>query len=412
MAKKTVTAILLTSACLFLAGCSAITIIGEPSESKAAKKTIVATTFAAYDWTKNITKGSGNIDVLYPVGSNIDIHFYHRTPEETELYKNADLIIAIGGDFDSWLKTSGINQDKIVYLLDEVDALKTPDNEDAPETYDCHIWLSLQTAKRCINAIKIAATGIDTINTELYEKNSLDYIRELNDLSEKYQQVIDGSQNRALIIADRFPFGYLVNEYEIDCYAAFSECSTNTEVTHETIEYLGQKLSELNLQNVCVIAHNEEIAQDVIDLSGNEDVGIVMLNSMQTVSSKEADSLSYINIMEENLEAVEEAVKLRQPDRPAEFEEPLVMFVGGDGQTIYQTKVWETEDGYYFENYTIVPKEHNKMQWDEFYNDNGYVASDEEILEIAVNRYENMFLYNGKTHEIAEFAKQKWRDAE
>ncbi len=391
-----------------IAGCSAIS--NSNTSTRHRKKIIIATTFAAYDWTKNIIKGSGNVDVIYPINNKIDIHSYHRTSNDVETYRSADLIIGLDNKSEDWLKYTG--SAGIIFLMDYVDKMEVPqelseDEDTAEPIYDEHIWLSLVNAKKCINAIQNAVIGIDSINKDLYSLNTLDYIKDLNALNQRYENTVDSSKNRTLIFADRYPFRYMARDYGLTCYSAFPGCSTDVTVSVDALEDLGQRLQASNLKNVCVITENDEVAQIVIDSSGNNDIGIVMFESMQAISNKEAKDLSYLSIMEDNLSSLEKGLELRQADRPEDFGDPWVVFVGSNGDTILQTKVWELEDGYYYENYTTSQGFAGLY---ELYSDAGTVATKEELLNIINEREETTFLYHDNMYKTGVFISDAWED--
>ena len=74
--RKWILGVLVVMLTLSTTGCQSINItFGETPENQPSteeptekiKKTIIATTFAAYDWTKTIVKGSDNVEVIFPV---------------------------------------------------------------------------------------------------------------------------------------------------------------------------------------------------------------------------------------------------------------------------------------------------------------------------------------------------------
>ena len=132
---------------------------------------------------------------------------------------------------------------------------------------------------------------------------------------------------------------------------------------------------------------------------------------MQSISNKEADELSYLDIMEDNLDMLKEGLKLRSAEnRPGELGDPWVIFIGGDGKIITETKVWKIEDTYYYENYTTESTAYGTLEWDELYNDSGYAKTKEDLMTIIDERGETTFLYEGKAHMSGEFTNDKWEN--
>ena len=131
----------------------------------------------------------------------------------------------------------------------------------------------------------------------------------LSELDGKYSDVIKSSGRKVLFLlfADRFPFRYLVDDYGLKYYAAFSGCSAESEAGFETVKFLAEKTDELKLP--CVININIEgvrhkIAQTVIENTKAKNQKVLILNSMQSVSPGE----SYLKIMADNLEVLKEAL--------------------------------------------------------------------------------------------------------
>ena len=93
----------------------------------------------------------------------------------------------------------------------------------------------------------------------------------------------------------------------IDYYAAFKGCSAETEASFETIRFLANKVDELGLKTlICLEDNNRKIAETIIENTKNKDAKIVHMHSMQ---SKTNDDDTYLKLMEENLEALKQALE-------------------------------------------------------------------------------------------------------
>ena len=68
-----------------------------------------------------------------------------------------------------------------------------------------------------------------------------------------------------LLFGDRFPFRYLVDDYGLNDYAAFSGCSAESEASFETVVFLAGKVDELGLTRVLTIeGTNHRIAETIV----------------------------------------------------------------------------------------------------------------------------------------------------
>ena len=121
---------------------------------------------------------------------------------------------------------------------------------------------------------------------------------------------MDSAKQNTLLFADRFAFRYLVDDYGLNYYAAFSGCSAESEASFKTVTFLAEKLDELGLKTVLTIEKSDDrIAQTVIENTETKDQKILELNSMQSITSDEiADGVTYLSVIEDNLDVLKEAL--------------------------------------------------------------------------------------------------------
>ena len=177
--------------------------------------------------------------------------------------------------------------------------------------YDEHVWLSLKDAALFVNSIDIAMESIDSKNASVYKANADAYIEKLNALDKEYEKAVSEAEVNTLLFGDRFPFRYLVDDYGISYYAAFVGCSTETNASFQTVVFLAQKVDELSLKNVMTIeGTNHSIAETIIENTSDKNQNILVMDSMQSVTSKGVEEgITYLSIMESNLEVLKEALK-------------------------------------------------------------------------------------------------------
>jgi len=151
---------------------------------------------------------------------------------------------------------------------------------------------------------------LDPVNAEVYAANLSSYAGKLLALDEEYATVLDNVNNRTLLFADRFPFRYLVDDYGLHYYAAFSGCSAETEASFSTIIFLAQKVDELGLHTVMVTeSGNQAIAETVISNTQAKDQQILELDAMQAITLAEVQAgATFLSIMESNLLVLKEAL--------------------------------------------------------------------------------------------------------
>ncbi|MFR6054977.1 MAG: metal ABC transporter substrate-binding protein, partial [Waltera sp.] len=176
--------------------------------------------------------------------------------------------------------------------------------------YDEHVWLSLKNASLFCDTIASSLADADPEHSQLYQQNAEAYEEKLAALDQEYQTSVEKSRSKTLLFADRFPFRYLIDDYNLTYYAAFAGCSAETDASFETITFLAGKLDELNLPAVLTIENSDQkVAKAVIENTNTKDQKILTLNSMQSVTTKDVEEgTTYLSIMENNLQILKEAL--------------------------------------------------------------------------------------------------------
>lgn len=290
------------------------------------KISIITTIFPEYDWVSEILgENKDKAEVRMLLDGGVDLHNYQPTAADIVALSRCDMFIYVGGHSDEWVDDvlrQANNPDMMIINLFEVlgDAVIEEEHhgdhaEDEDHAHiheeDEHVWTSVCNAKTVCRVIAEKLSELDPDGKEVYEKNLEDYITRLDTLDASYRSAIEASSKRTLLFADRFPFGYLAEEYGLECYAAFSGCSAESEASFEVIASLAAKVDELSLTAVLKIEGSDgKIAETVINTTKSKNAKILTLDSMQAVTKKDiADGISYIRIMEENLEVIKEALE-------------------------------------------------------------------------------------------------------
>ena len=330
------------------------------------KLSIVCTVFPHYDWTRQLLGDRlSEVELTLLLKNRIDLHNYQPSVGDMVTISGCDLFIYIGGESDQWVTgalAEAKNQNMIkINLIEELGAgvkieeiaegMEAEDDDDGDGDgdrddrdgdhadhngdagghsdsgdygdgdrtdhkdgdFDEHIWLSLHNAEKLCAVIAGALALLDGGAADMYEANRLAYTEELRRLDAGYRKVVDGSPVKALCFADRFPFRYLVDDYGLEYSAAFPGCSAETEASFATIVFLSDKIDELGLSKVMVTeSADQSIAKAVINNTAAKNQQILTLDAMQSVIESEAigagGAVTYLSIMESNLEVLKEAL--------------------------------------------------------------------------------------------------------
>ncbi|HCA71034.1 MAG TPA: zinc ABC transporter substrate-binding protein [Ruminococcaceae bacterium] len=323
--KKYISIILAGALALFL-----LSACGNKNESQEKSLQIVATIFPEYDWVREILGADADhTELTMLLNKGVDLHSYQPTAEDILKISTCDLFIYVGGESDAWVEDAlqeATNKNmRVINLLEvlgsaakeeelaegmESEEEEAGEEEEGPE-YDEHVWLSLKNTQVFVHEIAENLAEIDSQNADHYQNNAAAYNEKLASLDEDYKNTIADAPQKTLLFGDRFPFRYLVDDYELSYYAAFVGCSAETEASFETIAFLAGKTEELGLTCVLTIeSSDQKIAQTIIENTQTKEQKILTLDSMQSATSEEAaNGVTYLSVMDSNLSVLKEALQ-------------------------------------------------------------------------------------------------------
>lgn len=311
-----------------LSGCANNTPIADHKAATTADITVVTDNFAAWDWARNVI-GDVNTELILLGANGADMHSYQPTARDFAELADCDLFIYIGGESDSWADdamqqtASGAKPLALLAAIgsaakteqiaegmtaDEHDHTDVDPEADDPEL-DEHIWLSLANAMTCTQAIANALAEIDPANTDTYTANAAAYCEQLFELDTQYRSTVTAAAYDTILVADRFPFVYLVDDYGLNWHAAYPGCSAETGASFETVKFLSDKLAELKLPAVITCENADTALAETIIKTAGASCPIIELDSLQSINQSDIDNgKTYIKAMTENLAALNAAL--------------------------------------------------------------------------------------------------------
>ena len=341
--RKTVLALLLAAA-LLLSGCGQNHIKTESAREEALD--VVVTVFPAYDLARAAAGGLANVTLLLPPGA--ESHSYEPTPADILAVQECDLFIYLGGESDTWVETiltsidmqgDAMRMVDCVELLEEVhvegmqmqpghhhdhgtDCDDTSHGHAAEEEHgetakhddhghllgavvgkDEHVWTSPKNAAKIVRDIGGKLAELDAANADAYRANAEWYGAELDALHLEFEAFFDGLEDRTIVFGDRFPLQYFAEEYELDYYAAFPGCSTQTEPSAATIAFLTDKVAAEDISHIFYIEFsNHLVADSIAEACGKE---TALFHTCHNLSRAEIEAgETYLSLMKGNLETL------------------------------------------------------------------------------------------------------------
>lgn len=291
--------------------------------ARRARVQIVTTSFPLYDWTRNIVGDTEGVEITWLMDSGVDPHSFQPTTKDLVFVSDCDVFVYVGGESEAWADdavSSMKNENALVVKLldglqeaalaeEDVPGAEPEHEEEEEGALDEHIWMSLRAAQRCVDLICDALCEADSANDDLYRMNADDYKARLAALDQAYTEAAASSELHTILVADRFPFRYLAEDYDLNYFAAFAGCSAETEASFQTVLGLSQKADELGLPVILVTENSTGDIADAVSEGSQSEPVIRTLDSLQSVTAEIADGgVTYLSVMESNLEVLKEAL--------------------------------------------------------------------------------------------------------
>lgn len=261
---------------------------------------IIAADFPSYDIARALTDEL-DVNLHMIIKPGIDLHSYDPTPQDIAAIQASDVFIYIGGESETWVdKITFSDKTLIIKLTNAVETISESDDTDEP---DEHIWTSPSNYLNMLSYARIKLAEQFPDYTSQFTTNLSIYGEEIKAISQQYRSA---SIIQPLIMADRFPFRYLANEYSLKYLAAFPGCAEQTEASAETITKLIDAVKTNHTPYIYVLdMSSTKIAQTIADATGAE---IRTLYSGHNLSQSDYDAgMTMSDIYQQNLDMLQES---------------------------------------------------------------------------------------------------------
>jgi ABC-type Zn uptake system ZnuABC Zn-binding protein ZnuA len=192
------------------AGVAALLIAGCGFDDDGSGASVVATTPVVGDLVSEV--GGDAVDVHTLLAANTDPHEYEPRPDDVEALASADLVVASGGDIDTWIgdAVDESGSDAEVHTL--IDSIPNPREVDGE--LDPHWWHDPTNVVAVAPLIADALAGIDDEDGAALEQGGERLTKDAEDVD----RVVDGclrgvpAEQRKLV-TDHDAFGYFADHY-------------------------------------------------------------------------------------------------------------------------------------------------------------------------------------------------------
>ena len=198
---------------LVLAGCATTQPEAQPTQIPFDGITIVASTNVWGDIAKSI--GGDRVQVVSIIENFAqDPHSYEASARDQLAVNDADLIVANGGGYDSFIdtlaKSAGNENIVYAYLAEELAKEDGDHNHDHSDGNE-HVWYDFHVAEDFANRLAAALAALDSEYSSLYSDNLIDFQGEIEILEDRMAEV-SGKYSGATVIASEPVANYLLIE--------------------------------------------------------------------------------------------------------------------------------------------------------------------------------------------------------
>ena len=311
------------------------------------KYSVISTSFPGYDFARAVAGKNTDISVKMLLKPGAESHSFEPTPQDILAIKNSNLFVYVGGDSDEWVKKviSEIDTKKtrVVKLVDSVktkneelvEGMEDEDDQDhkdadhdhkhhdhkddhddhkdghkhdgdEPEV-DEHVWTSLRNAKEITEKIMKEMINFDREEEGKLKENGKNYMAKIDETDKRIADMVKYARRKEIVVADRFPLRYFVDDYGLKYYAAFPGCSEQTEANTKTVSFIIKKVKEDKIPAVFKI----ELSKGLVAETVAKETGAKILEFQSAHNISERDfgfGVTYVDLMERNFEVLKQAL--------------------------------------------------------------------------------------------------------
>lgn len=328
---------------------------------------VVTTLYPTYEFINSILEGQTDtgkkIEVILIVPYGTDSHNFDPSVADSLTIRNCDLFIYTSDEMETWVDDLNLDKDKTLNIYEamcekyqdfkelqtlQVDDLKHHDHDhdhghDHSEesykdsdnlidqillkimnfltlifphhhshSYDPHFWTNMKYSEYMVEVIydALAEKVPDPDGTKKVEmrKNADAYIDDLRCLDRQFMSISENAEDKTLFFGAPFAFYYFTNRYELDYVLTYSTCSTEID---PSILVVLEVVEEMKFHGATVILSKELTSEDAAETIAQHVGGKTMvLHSGHNISPNEVGKTSFLDIMQDNVDVVAEALNV------------------------------------------------------------------------------------------------------
>jgi len=310
---KNKTLALATATVLLLAGCAATDSTTDATDDPFAGLTIVSSTNVWGDVASSI--GGDLVQVVSIIDSfSQDPHSYEASARDQLAVNDADVIVANGGGYDSFIDTlaTAAGNSNIVYAyLPEEGEEEAKEEEDHDHAHDHdhgneHVWYDFHVVEDFATRLAQQLKTLDPENSVEYSTNLDAFVAEIAKLEEQAAAVA-GSVSGATVISSEPVADYLLAELGLTNITpeSFSQAiEEELDVSPADLLEIQNLISSNSVELFVVNIQTGSVQIDaLVELAESSGVAVIQVSELLP------EGLSYLAWMEQNISAIEAGLK-------------------------------------------------------------------------------------------------------
>ena len=292
--------------CLFIAALTALPAhygwcAGMNNADGQNQKRVLASFYPMYIMALNVAKNVPGVTVanLTPPLTGC-LHDYALTTQDMKKFVDADIFVANGAGMESFLDKAAAQYPglKIARLSDGIPLIKgTGDEGDNP-----HVWVSISNAITQVKNLCKNLQAFDPANAGAYQKNTDDYVSQLEVLRQKMHAAVDPYKGQKIVtFHEAFP--YFAKEFGLEI-AAVVEREPGSE---PSAQELARTIDLVKRSAIKALFAEPQYPAFAAEAIARETGAKVYVLDPAVSGPQQPDA--YIKIMETNLATLRDALK-------------------------------------------------------------------------------------------------------
>lgn len=274
---------------LTLSGC-----VQQPKKS--AKISIVTTTNIYADIAQNVVGKYGKADAIIKKAA-MDPHDFEPTTNDAKELSMADIVVANGLGYDSWMdKLSSAVEKKPVWVGEDLMGLKKGDNP--------HIWYNLDMPTKYVNYLVAKLSKKDPKHAAYYRNHGQHYLAKVVKI-EKIASKIDGQSSKPVYVSEPvFDYALAAAHLKVGDRDFEQAIQNNTDPSPETIQKMTTAIKE---RKIAFFVDNEQTSSSTV----NNFVKLAQEQQIPILKVRETlpDNMTYLDWMTANYQKLAQVAR-------------------------------------------------------------------------------------------------------